>query len=462
MSIDPNDLQAQLNQLEQRRQMAQAMAQQNFAPAQQQVVNGRLMDTGIAPLVRGLAGVLNTFKDKKLSQQELNLQQQQNAAIKQQKQAAQDKADAALQSLTGNDQQAVPALPQQSASDQSSVASMFNSPQRSSLGPMINAPNPITMGAQPPTAPDDFSGRLAKAAAAKRAGVDPAIVDAYLKQAAVENKPDQPDKGPLDELAKLTADYKAGRISQQDFNARRTLMTTRAPNMYSDAGNSGDTGDVAKMIANYQIAPPSPMRMATPQGKALLAQVLKVNPDYAAEEFGSRSKAYKDFASGKQGDQVRAFNVGISHLNTASELADALNNTNSPIFNKIANTFAQQTGEAAPTNFDTAKQVVKGEIVKAVVGGQASQHDREEALAGVDRASSPAQLKGAIQTAQKLMGGQLGGIKRQYEQTTGRKDFERLLSEDAKPFLLTKEGTGDSKTPITHPPEIQSLLDKYK
>ncbi|HEX2557109.1 MAG TPA: hypothetical protein VHK86_02200, partial [Nitrososphaera sp.] len=66
--------------------------------------------------------------------------------------------------------------------------------QRSSLGPMINAPNPITMGAQPPTAPDDFSGRLAKAAAAKRAGVDPAIVDAYLKQAAVENKPEAPNK----------------------------------------------------------------------------------------------------------------------------------------------------------------------------------------------------------------------------------------------------------------------------
>jgi len=87
--------------------------------------------------------------------------------------------------------------------------------------------------------------------------------------------------------------------------------------------------------------------------------------------------------------------------------------------------------------------------------------DRERALAGIDKASSPAQLKGAIDTARRLMGGQLGGLKRQYEQSTGRKDFERFLSEDSKPYLNTKEGTGDSNA-AAHPPAIQSLLDKYK
>lgn len=239
-------------------------------------------------------------------------------------------------------------------------------------------------------------------------------------------------------------------------------MTTRPANMYADVAPDDPKVDAAaKLIARYDQAPLTSMALRTPFGQAVTQKVLELNPEYHGEEFPKRQAAYKAFATGKQGDQVRAFNVGISHLNTASDLADALGNGDIPAINKISQAWAQATGSAAPTNLDTAKEVIKGEIVKAVVGGQAAAGDRERALAGIDRASSPAQLKGAIQVAQKLMGGQLGGLRRQYENSTGRKDFESQLSPDSIPYLSTKEGMGDENAGKNSKLSDDALLTKW-
>lgn len=267
----------------------------------------------------------------------------------------------------------------------------------------------------------------------KSGGTDYSLLKRY-------EKPEQP----MDELAKLTADLKAGRISAADYKARREIMTTRPASMYADVGaNDPKVEAAAKLIARYDQAPLTSMALRTPFGQAVTQRVLELNPEYHGEEFPKRQAAYKAFASGKQGDQVRSFNVGISHLNTVAELADALGNGDTPALNRISQAIAEATGGAAPTNLETAKEVVKAEIVKAVSGAGGGAGDRERALAGIDKAASPAQLKGAIGVAQKLMGGQLGGLRRQYEQSTGRKDFESLLSPDAAPYLATKEGMGD-------------------
>ncbi len=467
--------------LQQRQQLINALKQQAVNPAQMpQSGNVVARQSWVTPLAQALSGYYAGKMQKNEDTAMKGLADKKSAA-----------SQALIQSLYGQPQQSSPQpdqsapqqVPQASQMPSPSVGSMFNSPQQSQQVPQQPMPQAAPQQQDPYAAARQ---KIAVIAQGIQSGtIDPELGKQLLTQAQkdatpaddytlgdnrfsgrtnqmIAEAPGGEDK-PLDELAKLTADLKAGRINQSDFNARRNLMTTRAPNMYTMPVPSpdGQPSSTAKLIANYELPPPSPARMTSASGMAIMDQVLKLNPDYHGEEYPTRQAAYKGFASGKQGDQVRAFNVGISHLNTASELADQLNNTNSPAYNKVANFFAQQTGEPAPTNFDTAKQVVKSEIVKAVVGGQASQTDREEALAGVDKASSPAQLKGAIKTAQALMSGQLGGLKRQFEGTTGRKDFERLLSEDAKQFMNTKEALGD-KGDKAHPPAIQSLLDKYK
>jgi hypothetical protein len=191
--------------------------------------------------------------------------------------------------------------------------------------------------------------------------------------------------------------------------------------------------DTANAIAKGQLAPLSGFALSRPMAQNIMARVVQINPDFDPTQFATRQKAEKDFATGKQGTSVKSFNVAISHLGTLDQLADALNNGNVQLINKIGNAYATQSGGTAPTDFNAAKKIVADEIVKAIVGSGGGVHDREEAAKTIDAANSPAQLKGVIKQYKELMKGQLDGLRKQYEATTGKSDFDKkFLSEAAQ------------------------------
>lgn len=171
---------------------------------------------------------------------------------------------------------------------------------------------------------------------------------------------------------------------------------------------------------------------------ALAAQQYKQeHPNATAEDIAQfnaslnlTKSSVQAFGTGKQGQQINSLNVAIDHLGTMSELADALHNGNVPLINKFAQAIATATGSAAPTNFNSAKQIVGAEIIKAIANGGGGVTERQEAERQINAASSPDQLAGVIQTYKKLLAGQLNGLRTQYQKTTGRNDFEdRLLPE---------------------------------
>lgn len=193
---------------------------------------------------------------------------------------------------------------------------------------------------------------------------------------------------------------------------------------------------VAKSIANYGMDENASLsRYPAPVRAAIQARVLGLNPDYRQQDYAASKAAQTNFATGKNGNTVRSLNVAISHLDTLGHLSDALGNGNLQVANSIGQGYAQQTGSAAPTNFDTAKTIVGDEITKAIIGTGGSQADRDKAQSVISRANSPAQLKGAIQTYQKLLGGQLRGLRQQYETTTKAKNFNDYLSPETQTIL---------------------------
>jgi hypothetical protein len=149
-------------------------------------------------------------------------------------------------------------------------------------------------------------------------------------------------------------------------------------------------------------------------------------------DVATRTKANKDFSTGIQGRQVTAFNTAIDHLSTMDKLSDALQNNDIKAFNYLGNVVARQTGQPAPVNFDAAKQIVTAEIIKAVVASGGGVRERQEAEANFATANSPAQLKGVINTYKQLLGGQLNSLGLQYQNTTGRTDFDKKLTGEAK------------------------------
>ena len=174
-------------------------------------------------------------------------------------------------------------------------------------------------------------------------------------------------------------------------------------------------------------------RMPAGMKAQVLTKLAEQYPDYDPTDMAQRSRAAVAFGTGPQGNSVRSFNVSLSHLDTLSNLADALHNGNMQLVNKVGNIFTQQTGSPAPTNFEAAKKIVTDEIVKAIVGTGGGVHDREAAAETIGKASSPAQLAGVIKTYKELMVGQLGGLERQYQSTTGRTDFKtKFMSPEAK------------------------------
>jgi len=213
---------------------------------------------------------------------------------------------------------------------------------------------------------------------------------------------------------------------------------------------------LVKKIAQYEI---DPRTFSTKGGhrERILSAVSQYDPTYDMTTFPTRSAAVKSFATGPHGNTLRSFDVSISHLNTLQELAHALDNGDIKLINSIRNKYQEQTGSTAPGNFEAAKGIVGDEISKAIIGSKGALADREEAKAQIQATRSPAQLAGVIKTYKELMAGQLTGIKKQYEDTTGLKNFESRLSPETlkelqrKPTAPAAGGAASSKIPPPPP-----------
>lgn len=197
--------------------------------------------------------------------------------------------------------------------------------------------------------------------------------------------------------------------------------------------------DYVKKVADYEIDP----RTTSVKGgmrEKLMSAVAKYDPTYNQNDFGARAKAIKDFSTGPQGNIVRSFDVAIDHLDTLDKAAKAMQNGDVRLLNELRNKWREQTGSDLPTNFNALKPLVSGEIAKAVIGSNNALADREELRAPLNAAGSPEQISGVIGGYKALMGGQIKGLKKQYEETTGKKDFDKRIRETTRKALL-----GDGK-----------------
>ena len=207
------------------------------------------------------------------------------------------------------------------------------------------------------------------------------------------------------------------------------------------AGATVPAKSQAQKIADYELPPPTRSNR-DPGSVALRNEVLRLNPNYDESKWDTAKKTRQAFTTGKQGDAVRAMNTAIDHLDTLNEAGKALQNGNVPIFNKYANDWARNTGQAAPTNFEGIRSIVGGEVAKAIQGGATALGDREEIRKEINSASSPQQLAGIIDKYQHLLAGQVKGLRTQY-QDAGLKDFDNKLNPRTKKVLQGVEQTSN-------------------
>ena len=181
---------------------------------------------------------------------------------------------------------------------------------------------------------------------------------------------------------------------------------------------------LVESILRYDQRPPNP---ATRRGQQLLELVNQADKTYDAGKAQSRYVAKQTFVKGPVADSITASNTAIDHMDTLAKYGADLNNTDVRLVNAAKQGIAAAFGANAPTTFDATRRIVGQEVVKAVVANGGSMREREEAADAFNRANSPAQLAGVIQSYQALLGGRLKSTALRYENDTGLKDFNTKL-----------------------------------
>lgn len=232
----------------------------------------------------------------------------------------------------------------------------------------------------------------------------------------------------------------------KDYAVAGLLPPGQAGGTTNGSGLSPALEAEAQMIAAGKAPPPTGFAATRPMAASLMQRVSQINPNYDATDYAAKLKASKDFTTGTQGNALRSFAVAGQHLDQLGTLVDALNNGNMQIVNKVGNVIAEQTGSTAPTNFDAAKDIVSKEVVKAIVAGGGGQAERQELSNLMDKAKSPAQLKGVITQYRNLMGAQHDALLQQ-RRAAGLPDS-------------TLPSYGPTNT-ASVPADIQAILDKH-
>ena len=164
-----------------------------------------------------------------------------------------------------------------------------------------------------------------------------------------------------------------------------------------------DQAHVKALNEGREPFPTAKMMASNPYYERLADAVAQYNPDFDATAFSTRKNANTAFTTGIQGRQLLAFGSAVKHLETLGGLIDALKNKDTIQLNRLNNIWEKQTGQTAVTNFDAAKGIVAKEIMKSIVTGGGGVEERQELSKLMDKAQSPEQLRGVVDTYYELM-----------------------------------------------------------
>jgi len=148
-----------------------------------------------------------------------------------------------------------------------------------------------------------------------------------------------------------------------------------------------------------------------------LAQSRGMTPAEVAEAWRTAPGMLR-FVLGADGRSTVSLGTAVRHLDTIKQLADAWKEGstigNWQTWNRVTSGIRREFGDAAVTNLESADRIVGPEIIKALgVAGAGTEHDRDTAAGQFLTSKGIDQIYGAIETTQKLLGGQLEGRKRQ-------------------------------------------------
>jgi len=214
-------------------------------------------------------------------------------------------------------------------------------------------------------------------------------------------------------------------------------------------GISPGDAAIVKKIANYEMQLPSGMALKTPYWQNILGRVALLKPEFDATQYNVRQKLKNDFTSGKAAVNIRGLNTAVGHLDTLTTKLAALENSDYPTWNQVANATISAVGDPRVKGADVAATAVESELASVFKGMGATDQEIKAWRANFDANGSPAQQKEAIQSAIELLGGRLEALTSQYEGGLGEPKNFRLLNEKSRKILTRLGADIDALDPVT-------------
>jgi hypothetical protein len=164
-------------------------------------------------------------------------------------------------------------------------------------------------------------------------------------------------------------------------------------------------------------------------------------------QYATQSALNRYFTAGKGGENIRTLNTAVAHLALLRQLSQALGNGDVRLWNALGQSYARATGSPAPINFDMLRDSLAGEMARVFTGVGATEQEIAEITGPISNSNSPAQLSGAIDTAQAAMNSRLTALKQQY--AAGKQGLPAFGGEGAGPAAGPATGPA---TPLAAPP----------
>lgn len=166
--------------------------------------------------------------------------------------------------------------------------------------------------------------------------------------------------------------------------------------------------------------------------------ISEMDPNFDLSLAPQRVTIRKEYSpAGTQGKNLMSASTVIGHMDSLYDKINALDNTQIPKFNSIANYVKNNTGQPEVRAFIANKNFVISELGKIAQGsGVVTAQDKEDIAKAIDNASSKEQAKAVIDTWIDIMKSRTDTIKSAWDQTMpGVSPPTPFLTEKAKQKL---------------------------
>jgi hypothetical protein len=163
------------------------------------------------------------------------------------------------------------------------------------------------------------------------------------------------------------------------------------------------------------------------------------DPSFDETQYKSRAAVRKDFTSGKAAFNIRSLNTAIGHLDAFAKAGAELQNGSVQLWNRIANSTLNATGDPRVAKFLAAADAVSGEAATIFKGTSGTDQEIKAWREHLSSASSPEQIKATTEQLIELMASRLEALDGQYQSGMGKPRDFRFLN-DKSAGILQKLG----------------------